>query len=114
MLENTVFLELKKRYGEVFYYRENQNECDFIRFDQIERKAAYQVCFELSSNNKKREIQGLIAGCKKISFNYGFIISYDQNEQFQQDSIEIKTIPCWKWLLFPDTSTPKLLNDSDI
>ena len=100
LLENAVFLELKKRYKEVYFYRDNIGECDFIVYDQLNKIAAYQVCFEIDETNRNREIKGLMAGCMKINTKKGYIISYDQNEIVMYKDIEIKIIPYWQWILF--------------
>ena len=85
MLENIVFLELKRRGKKIYYHRGN-HECDFI----IEK--AIQVTKKISNDNKERELKGIIETSKK-----GIILTYDQ-----EDTIEdIPLIPIWKWLLDP-------------
>lgn len=99
LLENVVFVELLRRYKEVFYYRDNGNECDFIVYDQLSKIAAFQACYDINENTREREINGLMAGCRKIEINKGTIISYDQEDLIFDDDIEIRIIPYWKWVL---------------
>jgi len=98
LLENVVFVELKRRYGNI-YYQHNNAECDFIVYDMMREKLAVQVCYELNINNKDREIKGLIAGCKLIEAREGLLLTYDQNDRFIIEGIEIKIIPVCEWLL---------------
>jgi len=105
LLENMVFVELVRRYREVYYYRDNGNECDFIVYNQLKITAAFQVCYELNDNNRRRELKGLKAGCEKLGVNRGIIITYDKNEILCEDDIEIRIIPYWQWVLIenPDS-----------
>jgi len=98
LLENCVFLELKKRYEEVFYYR-NAGECDFIIYHQQKGSIAVQVCDVLTPENRARELRGLRLGCNYLSTDVGFIITYDQEEVVQMDNIKVVVTPFWKWVL---------------
>ena len=59
-LENMVFAELRRRYSEIFYYNENQKECDFIIAENSVPCLAIQVCYSLTAENRKREVEGLL------------------------------------------------------
>lgn len=99
LLENLCFLELKRRGFEVFYFEEKR-ECDFIARTDDNRLLPIQVSFELNKENTEREIEGLIAACKRLSINEGIILTYDDEKRFDKDGINIKVLPVWKWLLF--------------
>ena len=58
MLENQVFLHLRRKYKELFYFKE-KNECDFIIKEKGKITQAIQVCYELNEDNNEREINGL-------------------------------------------------------
>jgi len=96
ILENLVFLELKRKGFEVYYYRD-KNECDFIIKDK--KFKAIQVCFDLNKENKKREFAGLIEAMKKLKLSNGIILTYDQEDNFKLEGKKISVIPVWKWLL---------------
>ncbi|HMZ61618.1 MAG TPA: ATP-binding protein, partial [Leptospiraceae bacterium] len=57
LLENLVFLELKKRNKEIYYFK-NKHECDFIVFERNRISSAFQVTLKLGEN-KDRELNGL-------------------------------------------------------
>lgn len=98
VLENIVFLELKRRSYEVFYFEEKR-ECDFIAKTEDNRLLPMQVCFELNEENKEREVSGLTKACRWLSIREGRILTSDDEEDFIVDGIKIIVLPVWKWLL---------------
>jgi len=98
LLENLVFLELKRKGQEVFYFDE-KIECDFIVRGENDRLSAVQVTLELNKKNREREVNGLVKACKWIATNEGLIFTWDDEEAFGAEGIDIKVIPVWKWLL---------------
>jgi len=99
ILENIVFLELVRRGGEVYYFEEKQ-ECDFV-FKQVEGAggAPFQVCRELTDENRRRETGGLIAACKHLDVTEGTILTDDQDWEEEAEGIKINVRPLWRWLL---------------
>jgi uncharacterized protein len=97
-LENLVFLELKRRLNEVFYYR-NKFECDFIIRKGTKIVQAIQVTDSLNINNKDREIRGLAAALEEHGLSEGLIITSDKEGEESINGKKIKIIPVWKWLL---------------
>ena len=98
MLENIVFLELKKRHETVFYFK-RKGECDFITKDKNAVSAVYQVCYELTSDNLDRELGGLIEAVKETKVKTFLILTMNQEDWFEKDGLKIKALPVWKWLL---------------
>lgn len=98
LLENLVFIELKRRNEEVYYFRE-KGECDFVIKKGNAISQAIQVCYELNLDNQQREINGLAEAMKSLSLNEGKILTFDQEDHFTQDGLSISVIPVWKWLL---------------
>ncbi len=95
LLENFVFVELKRKGYEVFFYRE-KGECDFIA--KKKDLLAVQVCYQLNEENQQREINGLLGALKKINKNEGIIITRDQEDFFETENIKIRVVPVLKWL----------------
>jgi len=98
LLENLVFLELKRKGQEVFYFDE-KIECDFIARGENDSLSAVQVSLELSEKNREREVNGLVKACKWLATNEGLIFTWDDEETFDAEGIDIKVVPAWKWLL---------------
>lgn len=92
ILENLVFLELRRRYKNVNYYR-NGFECDFIVQDKV-----IQVTYALTEENRKREIIGLEKSIKRFGLP-GEIITYDIEDEIKTGAGNIPLVPIWKWLL---------------
>ncbi len=55
LLENTVFIELYRQFGENIFFLRNGSETDFV-INQ-EQTHIYQACYDLSHENRDREIQ---------------------------------------------------------
>ncbi len=98
MLENCVFLELKRRGKTIFYFREDK-ECDFLVRQKEIITNAIQVCFELTEENQDREIKGLTAALKRFRLAAGLILTYDQEDELSVEGKKIILKPVWKWLL---------------
>jgi len=97
-LENLVYLELKRREKEVFYFKEKY-ECDFIIREGIKITQAIQVTDQLNHENKEREINGLVNALKSFKLKEGLLLTSDSEEELLVDGFKIKIIPIWKWLI---------------
>ena len=99
MLENIVFIELKRRGNEIYYHKEKK-ECDFIIKNGLAIEAAYQVCAEWTDEKvKEREISGLCEALEAYNLVEGWILTDDKEETFQVNNRTIHIFPIWKWLL---------------
>ncbi|MEW6409541.1 MAG: ATP-binding protein [Nitrospirota bacterium] len=98
LLENIVFLEMRRRGYEVFYFEEKK-ECDFIAKTENNKLFPIQVSFELNQENSEREIGGLIEACRWLGTNEGMILTYDGEKDVSENGINIKVFPIWKWSL---------------
>jgi len=99
-LENSVFLELKRRGKQIFYYRDINSECDFILQEGSQIVEALQVTYEMSDEKtSKREMKGLLSACKKLNLTRGQIITYESEDEIIEDGVSITLIPFYKWVL---------------
>jgi uncharacterized protein len=97
ILENLVFLQLKRENKEIFFHKEKY-ECDFLIRDGTSIGEALQVTQNLSKN-REREIQGLMEALNQYNLSQGFILTTDQEEIIHQKGKKIIVLPIWKWLL---------------
>jgi len=105
MLENLVFLELKRR-GRSCYFWKEKEECDFLIEEKGQLVAAIQCSCKVSEENRKREISGLVAAMDRWEIESGSIITYTQEGEIQvPGSRTVHLIPAWKWLI-EDTHSP--------
>ena len=98
MLENMVFISLRKKHMDIFYFQE-EGECDFVIKEGTKITKAIQVCFDLNDDNKDREIRGLIEALEKFDLKEGIILTYKQEDEFKIKGKRVKILPVWKWLL---------------
>jgi len=98
VLENSVFIHLKRLGKEVFFFKK-QRECDFISRDKKKNLEAYQVCYNLTEENKAREINGLAEALTFIKKDSGFILTLNQTDEFVVDDKRIFVKPVWKWMI---------------
>lgn len=98
ILENIVFIELKRRNKEI-YYHAAKNECDFVVKDGNKIKEAIQVCYVLNESNKDREVNGLLEAMEKFKLKDGLILTHEQEEEINLNHKKIKVMPVWKWLI---------------
>lgn len=98
LLENAVFLELKRKGGEIFYADQN-GECDFVVKDQTGEIHAIQTTWELGEHNKEREIKGLVKTCEKLTIRDAEIITFNRESEYTKNNIKVNIVPFWKWLL---------------
>jgi len=93
ILENIVFMHLRKDSKGIYFYRE-KNECDFLVKEKERITKAIQVCHTINEENKDREIKGLKEAMEEFNLTEGTIITMNQSDCL--DNIDV--IPAWKWL----------------
>ncbi len=93
ILENSVFLMLKHFSLDIFYFRDEKTECDFLVKKENQIIIAIQVCWHLTADNIERELNGLRNAMKFCSVKKGFLVTMDQEDSFE----DIKAIPAWKF-----------------
>jgi len=98
MLENVVFIHLKRLDREVFYFKKD-NECDFVTRDASKKLELFQVCFELNEDNKDREINGMLAAMDYTKQKTGTILTLNQTDELEFDKRTIFVKPVWRWIL---------------
>jgi predicted AAA+ superfamily ATPase len=98
MLENLVFLTLRQKYKNIFYFQE-KNECDFVIKEKDKIIQAVQVCYDLNEENQDREINGLLEALEKFNLKQGIILTYKQDDEFKIKGKKIKVLSVWKWLI---------------
>ncbi len=93
LLGNLVYTELLKSHVDSIYYCNESNECDFITRTK-DKLTAYQVCYQITSENREREIKGLTTAMQRWSTAQGTIISFEQEERLTKNTA---ILAFWKW-----------------
>ncbi len=101
LYENAVFIELKRRNKEIFYWKSKQQyEVDFIIKDCLRIKELIQVCYNIKDEEtKRREIRSLLKAMNEFKLKKGTIITEDYSEKEEVKNKIIEYIPLWSWLL---------------
>jgi predicted AAA+ superfamily ATPase len=97
LLENLVYIQLKRLGKEIYYYRQ-KGECDFIVSANNRVEMALQVCYDLNSDNLRREVNGLTEALEELGLTEGFIFTFNQKDELEKDGKKISVIPVWEWM----------------
>ncbi|HRZ41920.1 MAG TPA: ATP-binding protein [Bacteroidales bacterium] len=98
-LENLVCIDLIRRGKEVFFHQ-GKKECDFLVRDGIHITECIQVCYSMTNEvTRKREVDGLLEAMEAHGIREGLILTEDEEDTLQINSVRIKILPAWKWLL---------------
>lgn len=99
LLENQVFLELKKQDLEIYYHLK-KHECDFLIKENNKITQAIQVTKSLEQEEtRKREIKGLLEAMDEYNLDNGLILTQDEEGEEEINGKKIEILPIWKWIL---------------
>lgn len=101
VLETCVFLELKRRGSEIYYYKtDNGREVDFLTREGETNRQLIQVAWDISDEKtKKREISVLADAMEEQKVTQGLLLTNDLIETVTADSKIIVVKPVYQWLL---------------
>jgi predicted AAA+ superfamily ATPase len=95
--ENLIFMHLRRRYRQVFYYRD-RGECDFVVQEKERIVAAIQVCHTVNDENFGREYEGLVDAMRAFGLSEGVIVTLDQSDLFERDGMSVRVVPADEYL----------------
>jgi predicted AAA+ superfamily ATPase len=98
LLENLVYQFLRQKQYQLFYFRENK-ECDFVVFEKNKCKQVIQVCSQIDSDNKARELDGLIEAMEFFKLKEGFIITLNQKDKLGFNGKTVYLIPAFEFIV---------------
>lgn len=106
LIENVVFLELKRRQVtdpsmEIFYWKDIEHrEVDFIIRKGLEITDFIQVCWDpTDEKTKKREIQGIEKAIKELDVKDVIIITGDYKAELVLEGENVRFVPLLEWIL---------------
>ncbi len=97
LMENAVFIELKRRNKEIFYHS-GKYECDFILLHNLTVAEAIQVTYELNTDNYSRELNGLQEAMNQYGIPKGTLITYRQHQYDKPFPENVRIVPLYVWL----------------
>jgi len=100
LLENLVFMALRRHGWNIEYYRTAKGyEVDFIVSGQHDAPSLYQVTLDISDEStRKREIRALAAAMQETGIATATILTLQDETQIEVDSGKIYVVPVWLWL----------------
>jgi len=100
-LENLVFLELKRKFPEVYYYKTPNNlEVDFLVKKGKKDLGLIQVTDNLDNEKTRtRELNSLMKAMDELKLSSALILTEDTDEEIKLKGKAITVKPIYKWLL---------------
>lgn len=100
LLENAVFLELKRLGKKVMYFKKTQ-EVDFVIVEGYKAVEAIQVCASdlRDPATNQRETAALLECMTELDLKKGQIITWDREQVIKIDKKIIEYLPAYKWFL---------------
>jgi hypothetical protein len=100
LLENLVFLELRRKGFQISYYKSKSGyEVDFL-IDESGKRTLIQVCFDLSHiDTFNREKRAILAGIRELGLKSGLILTQHEKREEKIENYSLQIMPVWEWLL---------------
>lgn len=92
LLENIVFLHLRKQIQELYYYADNYN-CDFVIMKKNKVEQVIQVCKELKQDNLESELNGVFEAMEFFDLSEGTIVTMNQTDRFEKNGKVVNVVP---------------------
>ncbi len=99
-LENIVYLELRRKYSQIYYYKTKDNlEVDFLIREGTKIVLLVQVTESLQEpKTREREYKALRQAMKELGVDKGLILT-DEEESADPEFPEIEVVAVYHWLL---------------
>jgi len=100
LLENIVFLELRRKGIQTHYYKtKTDQEIDFLAMPEGKQQLI-QVCYTMRHmETAEREQRALLKGMDELDHQKGLILTADQKEVLEIHGKQIHLCPVYEWLL---------------
>jgi len=104
LLENIVYLELKRKFEEIYYFKTAQNyEIDFLVKQRETITHLIQVSMTLEDEKtKKRELRALVKAATELKYTQDttlMLLTMDESSSELFDGVEIEIINILEWLI---------------
>ena len=101
LLENFVFLELRRSTDIIEYYRtQNGHEVDFLITYRTGQRSLIQVSADMiEPATRQRELRALLEAMKECDLKQGIIVTLNQEEVIETEAGPIQILPASLWAL---------------
>ena len=96
-LENIVFLHLRRKFKEIYYFNNKITECDFVIVANGLITEVIQVCYELTHDNQEREFNGINAAIDELKPIKATIITFNQTDSYIYGNSIVEIIPFYNY-----------------
>lgn len=105
LLENMVFIELRRRENTVMYFKGNgDREADFLAVSPDGGRQVIQVCLDMTDPaTRDREFAGMAAALKAEGNARGVMITASELAETRTNGKTVRTLPFWQWAMIPET-----------
>ena len=107
LLENLVFLGLRRVYPGVFYYKTaTGREVDFVVPSRTRSPLLVQACESLGDpHTRRREVAALSESMSELGVKTAIIVTRSEDERIECEAGVINVVPIWRFLLDLSEST---------
>lgn len=101
LMENLVFLNLKMKGREIYFYTNRSGEeIDFVIREYQKITELVQVCYDIKNlETSEREIDSLIKSSEELKCDKLTVVTWDEEKTEIVKKKNIAYVPLWKWLL---------------
>jgi hypothetical protein len=101
LLENLVFLALRRLHPDIYYYRTRSGrEVDFVVPFRNRARMVVQVCESLAdSQTRKREVMALNEAMVELGVGAATLVTRSEEENVKNGGRTIDVVPIWRFLL---------------
>jgi predicted AAA+ superfamily ATPase len=101
LLENQIYLELKRRGHELYYYKTSTGlEVDFACCTGGKITRLFQVALDLGDDKtRNREVRSLLKALDEAGLERGDIVTYEEEGELTVDGKTISLTPAFRFLL---------------
>ncbi len=96
LYENSVFLHLRRKYPEIYYFKEKKEVDFYIPAERLLINVSYDIS---ERKTFQREINSLIEGMRYLNLKKAYLVTSDREKEIEIDGYKIYIKPLWKWLL---------------
>lgn len=99
-LEDAVLVELLRRGKDVYYYRRNGADVDFVIVEKGRVSEIMQVSYSIAdASTYGREIASIEKALKELECSMATVITFDEEKTIRVNDAQVNAVPAWKWLL---------------
>ena len=75
----------------------DRKECDFIIAENSVPCLAIQVCYSLTAENRKREVEGLLDALNFFNLPEGLLLSFNLHDKFIIGDKTVRVLPVYDY-----------------